>query len=359
MAFHVFGRSFRAAVAAGAIALEITAAAGSARAEDVQWTMATWGGGLWFEVGAKNFAHRVEQLTEGRVKIDVAAPGMVGNALKITETVQNGIAEVGLQWAAYDIGQDEAGVIFAGWSGGLTPEEYMFWLYKGGGEELLAQWREEKFGVVSIPCNLVETEIFLHSHKPVRTLEDFKGLRLRTSGAWAEIATALGASTVVLPGSEVFDALERGVVDAVEWGGPGVNLAAGFHTITPYIIVPGIHQPGNLNECMFNKDAWAKLSDHDKEMVKLAGKLNTYESFLAYGDNDVESWRKLHETEGVEFVELDPSFIEAAKTASFDWAAKKAAENEWFKKAYESQRAMQQKLSVWGEFRLPIGATKN
>ena len=331
----------------------------AAKAEEAHWTMATWGGGLWFDVGAKNFANRVEEMTDGRVKIDVAAPGTIGNPLKITETVQSGVAEIGLNWPAYDIGIDKAGVIFAGWSGGLTPEEYMFWLYEGGGEKMLADWRKEKFGVVSIPCNLVETEIFLHSHKPVRTLEDFKGLRIRTSGAWAEIASKLGATTVVLPGAEVYSALERGIVDAIEWGGPGVNLAAGFHKIAKYIIVPGIHQPASLNECEINEDAWNKISDHDKEMVRLAGKLNTYETFLAYGDNDLDAWRKLHETKGVEFVELDPSFIEAAKKASFDWAEEQAADNEWFKKAYDSQRDMQKNLSVWGEFRLPIGATKN
>ncbi|MEX0409564.1 TRAP transporter substrate-binding protein DctP [Aquibium sp. LZ166] len=353
------GSLVRALTTAATFVLGFSAAATTAHAENVQWTLAAHAGGIWMEVGAKNFAQRVEFLTEGRVKIDVAAPGMVGPALKVTETVQNGLAEVGLNWMAYDIGIDKAGVVFAGWSGGLTPEEYMFWLYKGGGEELLAEWRMEKFGVVSIPCNIVETEIFLHSHKPVRTLEDFQGLRMRTSGAWAEIATELGATTVVLPGPEVFDALERKVVDAVEWGGPGINLTAGFHTIAPYIIVPGIHQPASFNECMFNKDAWETLSDHDKEAIKLAGKLNTYESFLAYGDNDIDAWRKLHETKGVEFVELDPSFIAKAKEASFAWAEKQAATNEWFKKAYDSQRETQKHMAVWGEFRLPIGQTRD
>ncbi|MCH2394650.1 MAG: C4-dicarboxylate ABC transporter substrate-binding protein, partial [Oceanibaculum sp.] len=62
----------------------------------------------------------------------------------------------------------------------------------------------------------------MHSHKPVRTLEDYKGMKVRTSGAWAEIATELGASTVVMAGSEVFPALERKVVDGIEWGGPGI-----------------------------------------------------------------------------------------------------------------------------------------
>lgn len=349
--------SIRSVLAGAVVAAGLAANAAPAVAEDVQWTMATWGGGLWLEVGAKNFAQRVELLTEGRVKIDVASPGMIGSALKITETVQSGVAEVGMQWPAYDTGIDKAGVIFAGWSGGLTPEEYMMWLYHGGGAELLEQWRAEKFGVVSIPCNLIEPEIFLHSHKPVRTLEDFKGLRVRTSGAWAEIAAELGATTVVLPGAEVFDALERGVVDAIEWGGPGVNMAAGFQNIAPYIIVPGIHQPASLNECMINKEAWEKVSAHDQQVIRVAAKINTYESFLAYANSDVDAWSKLKESKA-EFVELDPSFIDKAREVSFAWADRQAVENEWFKKAYDSQRAMQARLSSWDEFRLPIGTNK-
>ena len=349
------GSTLRGGMTAVVIGL---AAAGSAHAQEVQWTMTSWGGGLWLEVGAQNFADRVEFLTEGRVQIDVATPGMIGNPLKVTETVQSGLAEVGLQWPAYDTGTDKAGVIFAGWSGGLTPEEYMIWLYNEGGLELIQEWRDEEYNLVSIPCNLVETEIFLHSHKPVRTLEDFQGLRMRTAGAWAEIASELGATTVVLPGAEVFDALERQVVDAVEWGGPGINRSAGFETIAPYVVVPGIHQPASLNECLFNKEAWAQLSDRDKELIALAGKLNTYESFLAYAESDLEAWEELKAAD-VEFVELEQSFINKARETSFAWAERQAEENEWFKRVYDSQRATQEKLSTWGEFRLPIGTTQN
>lgn len=321
--------------------------------------MATWGGGLWLDIGAQNFADNVALLTDGRVQIDVATPGMLGSPLKVTETVQTGVAEIGLQWPAYDQGVDPAGAIFSGWSGGLTPEEYMIWLYNEGGAELVREWRQEEFGLVSIPCNLVETEIFLHSHKPVRTLEDFEGLRLRTGGAWAEIAAALGASTVVLPGAEVFDALERQVVDAIEWGGPGINLGAGFHTIAPYVIVPGIHQPASFNECVINQEAWDAISERDQELIELAGKLNTYESFLAYADNDLDAWEELKASDQVEFIELSPDFIAAAREASFEWAETKAAEHEWFRRVYESQRATQEKLKNWGEFRLPIGTTQN
>ena len=356
---HPSSRNWLRSGAIGASVLAMSFAGPVAQAQDeVNWTMATYASGHWLDIGMNNFVKRVEQLTDGRVKIAIAQPGTLGSPLKVTETVQNGIAEVGHNWAGYDWGVDSAGVVFGGWAGGLTPEEQFLWLFNEGGAEMLAEWRDEKFNVVSIPCASVETEIFLHSHKPIRTLEDFKGLRMRTAGAWAEIASSLGASTVVLPGDEVFSALERGVVDAIEWAGPGQNLAAGFNTIAEYIITPGIHQPSSLQECIFNKDAWAEISESDHELIRVAGRLNMLDTFLAYAEFDLEGWKKLHEAGKNQFVTLDPSFIEAAHEASMKWGDAQAEKNPWFKRAYESQRALQDKLGSWLEFRIPIGATK-
>lgn len=339
------------AVAMGAVALPE-----DGMSQEVEWSMATpWDGGHWQEVGARGFADLVEEFTDGRVKITVYPAGTLGSPLKVTETVQTGVAEVGHNWPAYDWGLDRAGVIFGGWSGGLTPEEYMMWLYNAGGAEMWREWRMDKFDVVAIPCGVLETEIFLHSHKPVRTLEDFKGMKVRTSGAWAEIASELGASTVTMPGSEVFSALERKIVDGIEWGGPGINSSAGFEKVAKYIITPGIHQPSGAHECMFNKTAWDSISEHDQKMIEAAGKQMVLNTYLAYGKDDLDGYAALSSSGDNEMVELDPSFIEAAQKASDAWAEKQAGENEWFKRAYEDQSQLQDGLKDWQTFRQPIG----
>ncbi|MCH2395249.1 MAG: C4-dicarboxylate ABC transporter substrate-binding protein, partial [Oceanibaculum sp.] len=131
-----------------------------------------------------------------------------------------------------------------------------------------------------------------------------------------------------------------------------------FHKIAKYIVTPGVHQPSGAHECMFNKDAWAKLSDKDKGLIELAGKLTTYETFIGYGKDDIEGYKFLTSQGGNEFVQLDPSFIAAAKEASFKWADKQSASNAWFKKAYEHQRAFQKDIANWSKFRLPIGITQ-
>jgi len=322
----------------------------------VEINMATpWAGGHWLEVGAKRYAETVAVLTDGRIKINVFQAGALGPALKVTETVQKGVADAGHNWPGYDWAIDRAGAIFGGWSAGPNPEETLMWLYNGGGAELWKQWRKEKFDVVIVPCGVLETEFFMHAHKPVRTVEDMKGLKLRTSAAWAEIAPMLGASTVILPGSEVFSALERKVVDAIEWGGPGINLSEGFHKIAKYVMTPGLHQPSGAHECMFNKNVWAKIGDKDKALLELAGRMTMLDTYLAYVKSDVDAYAQIKANPNVEMIRVDQSLIDATLKASNEWAAKQAATNEWFKKAYDSQAGFMKGVKSISEFRFATG----
>jgi TRAP-type mannitol/chloroaromatic compound transport system substrate-binding protein len=233
--------------------------------DEKKLSMATaWGGGPLLEMSAKGWAERVEFGTNGAIKVEVFPGGTLGKALKVTNAVRNGVADVGHNWAGYDWGIDRTAVLFGGYAGSPPIDVFMLWYTKGGGSELLMEWRMEKFGVASFICGSVTREIFMHSHKKVQTLDDFKGMKIRTSGAWAEIAQSLGASTVILSGSEVYPALERKVVDGIEWGTPWMNKSGGFYKAAEYIIVPGIHQPAAFQECLVNKKVWSKLSNHDR-----------------------------------------------------------------------------------------------
>ncbi|MBN9458079.1 MAG: TRAP transporter substrate-binding protein DctP [Bosea sp.] len=349
--------AFRTFAAAATIA-GMTLAGGAALAQNkMELNMATpWPGGHWLDIGAKRYAEIVQQITDGRIKINVFPAGALGPALKVTETVQKGVADMGHAWPGYDWAVDRTGAIFSGWPGGPNPEEMMMWLYNGNGGKLWKEWRKEKFDVVAIPCGVLETEIFMHSHKPVRTPEDMKGLKLRTSSSWAEIAPMLGASTVVLPGSEVFSALERKVVDAIEWGGPGGNLQEGFNKVAKYVVMPGLHSPSAAHDCIFNKDVWAKIGDKDKALLETAGKATMLETYLGYAKLDVDAYKKMKENPNNEFVTVDKSLVEAVGKVSTEWAQKQSASNEWFKKVYEDQAAFLTSVKPLGEFRFAIGS---
>ena len=104
------------------------------------------------------------------------------------------------------------------------------------GVSLWAKWRKEKFKLISRPLYTRTAEVFLHSHKKVQTLEDLRGLKIRTVGAWLEIAKDLGASPLASAGGDVYPMLDRKVIDATEWGTLWENVSPGFHRITRYII---------------------------------------------------------------------------------------------------------------------------
>lgn len=320
-----------------------------------KWKMATpWSGGPLFERDAKGFADLVSELSGGRITIEVFPGGSLGSALRVTNTVKSGVAEVAHNYINYDYGVDPTTSILAGHSSGLTPEEYMLWMYQGGGVELYEKYRKEKFDVIAFPCSISGTEIFLHSNKKVENLEDFQGLRIRTSGAWSEVASRLGASTVVMAGGDIYSSLERGVIDATEWGTPEQNMLTGFHEVAQYVIVPGVHQSGGANECQVNKVVWEALSDDDKNLIRSAAKLNLFNSYLTSAYEDLGAFRDLKNGPN-EIVQLDQPFIDAIYSETERWEDEHSEVNEWFNKVLESQREFKESMSTWADYRLPIG----
>ena len=213
----------------------------------------------------------------------------------------------------------------------------------------------ESFGVVSIPCGIFPAEIFLHSKKKVTNLAEYKGIKQRTAGAWAEVGGSLGATTVILPGAEVYAALERGVIDATEWSSPSVNEPVGFHKIAKYIVFPGVHQPGATQECEFNKAAWGKISPRDQKLIELAGRLRTYDSWANTAYNDLGAYRRMEKGCNT-MLRLDDEFINTAQKAGNDWADKVAATNPKFKEILNHQRQFQMDMSVYSKMRTAPGA---
>ena len=306
-----------------------------------KWRMATsWGGGPLMDIGSRAFAEKVALLTDGRVEIEIAPVGELGSPLKVTETVREGRAEVGHTWMGLDWGHDKTAVLFGGFAGSMDPERTIHWLYEGGGLELWRAFREEKFGIVSMPGLTRTAEVFLHSRKPVRSLNDLNGLKVRTAGAWLEIITGLGATSVSLPGSKVKGALEAGEIDAAEWGTLWENAGLGVSEISKYVIVPGVHQPVAPFELQFNKNAWSALSERDRRLVEIAAKLVTLESWTRFGQEDAKALNHYRQA-GNAILVLDDAFQAEAKKAAREWAQVQARDNPWFARVWDSQQAFE------------------
>ena len=333
---EIMKKQFAAVLGGAALVAASVIAAQPAKAEKMSMA-AAWGGGPLFEMMAKGFAKRVAFMSNGEIEIEVFPGGTLGKALKVTNTVSKGVAEFGHNWAGYDWGIDRTGVLFGGFAGSPSIDVFMLWYMKGGGMDLLMEWGLEKFDVARFPCGAVTREIFMHSHKKVQSLADFQGMKIRTSGAWAEIAQTLGASTVILAGAEVYPALERKVVDAIEWGTPSMNKAGGFAKAAKYVIVPGLHQPAAFPECQVNKKVWNKLSARNKEIILEAGRQTTINSMFTLQNDDAPAFEEMMKSNIV--VEVDQEFKDAARKATAEWAAKQASNNKWFARVWNHQQA--------------------
>ena len=306
-------------------------------ADKHKFKMATsWGGGPLMEIGAKAFAENVKRMSNGRIQIEVFPSGTLGPGLKVSETVKNGVADMGHTWIGYDWGKDKTAVLFGGYAGSSDTEKMLHWLYRAGGAELQREFRDQKFGLISMPLFVRTSEVFLHSRKPVKTLKDLQGLKLRTAGAWLEISKGMGASPVTMPGGEVYTALERGTIDATEWGTLYENKSPGFHKVTKYVIIPGVHQPTAPFELLINKKAWGKLSNEDKKLLEDAAFMTTMNSWLTIGDEDAKAL-EFFKSKGNEIIELAPEVQYEGREAGVKWAEGVAKENAYFKKVLDHQ----------------------
>ena len=327
-----------------AFSLAIAALIATGAPAEQKLSMATsWPGGPPLDSWAQGFADLVRVMTDGEVMIEVFTGGTLGSPLKVAETVANGVAETGHTFIGYEYGQDKTTVLFSGRPGGLTAEQMQHWLSEGGGLELYREYRMETVGIVGLPCGYVPREGGMFSTKRVQSVGDFDGLKLRTSGAWSEIAAGLGVTTVVTPGAEIYQALERGVVDAVEWSALSLSQSTGFHKVAPYIIMPGFHQSTIVIECSFNVDVWNGLSEHNQRMIELAAKLSAHRVYEEIGDADADAYQFFLDA-GNEYVFVDDEVLDKVGELTLAWEDANSAEiGGWFAKVLESQRAYKAK----------------
>jgi TRAP-type mannitol/chloroaromatic compound transport system substrate-binding protein len=273
----------------------------------------------------ERFAKNTKTLTDGRIEIQPFGAGVIVPALKVFEAVQNGVVEAGHSTSSYLVNQDPVNAIFAGFPGGMGPDAYKAWLYEGGGKKRLEELRSKQ-GLKTLIVGIGSSEILAHANKPIRKAEDLKGLKYRTSGAWAEVMRDyFGAIPTVVPAGETYTLLQRKGVDAVEWAPPSANTPEGFHQAAKYIVVPGVHQPTFMWEVVMKTQTWDKLPEALKPLLEAAAELTTHESLTHFYDADMKAMEKYRKGRN-EIITLSPEFIAQLSKAGSDWAHKTAEE---------------------------------
>jgi TRAP-type mannitol/chloroaromatic compound transport system substrate-binding protein len=302
----------------------------------------TFPAGIWDYMWGENFVNRVNEVSGGRLRIELLPAGAVVPAFEVLDAVNVGLLDGGITWSGYWVGKNSAFSLFASATGGpygMNNWDYTAWLFAGGGNEL---YREllDKMGlkVVWFPIWGEMPEPLGWFKKPIRSASELRGVRMRAAGLAADVFKELGASVVTLPAAEILPALERGVIDGAEFSDPHSDMNLGFQAVTKFYHIPGIHQPTGVGEVIFNRAQWEKLPADLKTIVEIVA----HEQKML---NWANVWRMNHEAllelvtkHGVTVVET-PTDILIEKLKAWDKvAARESAKNRDFARVLESQR---------------------
>ena len=314
-----------------------------------QWKMVTtWPPNLpVLQTGAERFSKRVEEASDGRIKIQVFAAGELVPALSVFDAVSEGTVECGSGAGYYWAGKVPAAQWFAAVPFGFNPQGINAWLNSGGGLEL---WEEvyAPFNVVPRPQGNTGVQMGGWFRKEMNTIDDYKGLKMRIPGLGGKVVSKAGGTVVLLPGGEIFTSLERGVIDATEWIGPMHDLRMGFYKAAKYYYYPGWHEPGTTLEVTFNKKAYDALpKDLQQILDAVAAETNLW-SLCEFEAGNGAALQTLISDHNVNLVRFpDPLLADLRKLAK-ETLEEEADKDPASRKVHEAFKKFKAQVGVWG-----------
>lgn len=331
----------RAYLAASAAAISLTTLAAPVQAADYNWRLTHFANKTsdFFVVMTQPFLDRMQEFLGDEVKITAFGGGELAPGFKAYEAVQDGIADMAHTTPLYAVNANFANSFVGTHPGGMSADAMVYWFYEAGGQDLLTEFKRETMGLHTLIAGCNTSEIWL-SHKPLQTLDDLKGVKFRTAGAWATLLKEdFGAAPVVVPGTEVYTMFERGGVDAIEWSGISEDLQMGFDAIAEYATVPAPHSRGGCFELAWPVDTWDNLPEDLRTKIEAIAKLATFDTLLIWKRQEIEALAKLKDADLI-VVEPSPEMTEAVYQAAKDYTYKLAEEqadtNPWLKRLADS-----------------------
>ena len=295
---------------------------------------------------AKRFGKRLEQVSGGRYKVKLYAGGELVSPVKCLDAVQEGTAHMYHSAEYYYRGKDEGFGFMTSVPFGLRADEMDAWVQHGGGQKLWDQLSAQ-FGVKALACGNTGSQMGGWFRKPVKTLEDFKGLKMRIPGLGGLVLNELGGSAQLLGGKDILPALQAGTIDATEWVGPWNDMAFGFYKILKHYHFPGFHEPGPTLSLGISKKFWDSLSRDDKELFNVCALAENNYSLAEYNAKNSAALKVLVEKHGVQLHEFSDDIYKAIGAASKDVVAKAGASSAISKKIYASYSDFRKTALDW------------
>ena len=301
-----------------------------AQAKRTTWKIQTsWPGGIGLQI-FKDWCNSIVEKTGGELAFQpFGAKDLVGD-FQLFDAVRRGVLQAMNSFTIYWAGRMPASVFLTSYPLGLrNPHEWDVFFYGLGGLEiargLYAQHDMYYVGPIQHGPNVI------HSKVPIRSLDDFRGRKMRLPGGMvAEVFQDIGAKTTLMPGSDVFAALEKGTIEIADYTGPAVNYALGFHQVTRFISLgpPGmmsLYQPVDLMDLTVGNKAWQALSPQMKKFVEMEVHVYSDLHHARIQKADLESWPKYKEA-GTRITRLSQDDVDELTRVAiprwFSWANK-------------------------------------
>jgi TRAP-type mannitol/chloroaromatic compound transport system substrate-binding protein len=316
----------------------------------IRWRMpTTWTPALDVLQGAaQRVAQIVEEMTGGRFRIEVSPAGQLMPALGVFDAAAQGTVEGFMASTVHWPTKDPAIVWFCTVPFGINPQGMAAWFTQGDGLKL---WEEAyaPYNLLPRPGSAVAPQMAGWFRKKINTTADYKGLKMRIPGLGGKVIAKAGGTVVLIPGGEIYAALERGAIDASEFVGPHDDMKLGLHNTARYYYYPGWHEPGAMTEFTFNKKAYEALPvDLQRTLDHAIAAVQVYGLTDFHVKNAMALERLKAEYKGkVEVVQLPAPVLKDLKKLAADVMREESEKSPMAKKVYASFTKFQALVGPW------------
>lgn len=320
-----------------------------------RWTMTTmWPSALELIEYDKQFLDIVETLVGDELDITFHAGGALIPSGEVFDAVSAGDIQAAGDWGGFWAGRDSAFSPLATHTMLFNAADYLMWISDWGGFDLYQEVYGQ-FNLVYLPHAVLNNESGFRTNKPIHSLDDLQGMRLRISGRdQALILERLGGVPVNIPTHEIYQALERGLLDGAEMATPGIDYAVGYADITRYWATPGWHQTATVIGVLINKDAWDALSPSVQERLRIASQAALYRS-LGYSERRAVEGTRQFQAAGTTITRLPEEEFARVQEVTNQVIIESSCANPLHARVYHSQLSYLQNYQVWRDLSQPFG----
>jgi TRAP-type mannitol/chloroaromatic compound transport system substrate-binding protein len=293
------------------------------------------------------FAKQVREMTDDKFQIQLFAAGEIVGPLQSFDAVSNGNVEMALTALHYFIGKSPAYPVMSSLPFGMNTRQMNAWLYEGGGIELCNSILSKQ-NIYALPGGSPGEQMGGWFRKEVNTVADLKGLRFRVPGLAGDILTKLGVVPQMIAAGDVYQALERGTIDAAKFIQPSDDEKQGFVKVAPYYYYPSAWEGASLVHYAINLAKWNDLPQQYKTAITTASTNVNFRFPAAYDVRCAPAIRRLVAS-GAQLRPFSPEILEAAYKAANEIYDDFSAKDADFKKIYEVHKAMRDDIGLWNQ----------